>query len=293
MPIDVVRQSPQNRIPTGLIVYDKDFNGPFTKQVVVNHLGKPADEAFLPGGEKTVADVNPEYDPKEPVVNVVRYDHFDEQIEDWKSTPVDKLAEKAERENITVYSYPASRLKAAGSSIPPQAETYREVFCWQFARMTELSATIEHGDQVYEPIKWDNYRQRVNGEVSMSNILKENKYQYSGDRGVCSYCNREVEATFDHVIPVNSGGEDSMDNMVPACQTCNSSKNDKNVLEWCKENGIALDRIVLGKYLKQRWNQVKEEGKLDDPMPNNLRDRLEDVEIVRGVDQRIHLANPR
>lgn len=290
MSIDV-RQFPRNRIPTGLVVYDKDIQ--FTKQVVIKHFDELADEVYLPGGEKTVADVNPEYDSKEPVVGVVRCDHFDEQIDGWRATPVDKLTEKAKKENLTVYTYPAGRLKAAASSIPPQVETYREVFCWQFARMAELSATIEQGDQVYESIKWDNYRSRVRGEVSMSKVLKENKYQYSGGRGVCSYCNQEVETVLDHVIPVNSGGKDSMDNIVPACQTCNSSKNDENVLKWCKENGIALDRIVLGKYLKQRWNQLKEEGRLDTSMPTNLRERIEGVEIVRKVENRAYLDATR
>lgn len=49
--------------------------------------------------------------------------------------------------------------------------------------------------------------------------------------GHCKYCDRPA-TTFDHVIPVSKGGPSTIDNIVPACVFCNSSKKDRNVDEW-------------------------------------------------------------
>jgi len=38
--------------------------------------------------------------------------------------------------------------------------------------------------------------------------------------------------TIDHVIPLFSGGNNSMENIVPACTSCNSSKGKKSLLIW-------------------------------------------------------------
>ena len=41
----------------------------------------------------------------------------------------------------------------------------------------------------------------------------------------CAYCQRRRPLTMDHVTPVSKGGGHVASNIVPACQSCNSSKN--------------------------------------------------------------------
>lgn len=57
----------------------------------------------------------------------------------------------------------------------------------------------------------------------------------------CSYCGMSEEEhlkTFkevlhqDHFIPLKSGGEYTHNNIIPACRSCNSSKNEQNFFEW-------------------------------------------------------------
>lgn len=48
----------------------------------------------------------------------------------------------------------------------------------------------------------------------------------------CIYCGSKDNLTADHVIPIAKGGHDSLDNILPCCFSCNSSKQDKNYLEW-------------------------------------------------------------
>ncbi|WP_338217130.1 HNH endonuclease signature motif containing protein [Lacticaseibacillus salsurivasis] len=53
---------------------------------------------------------------------------------------------------------------------------------------------------------------------------------YFGD--TCAYCGRVVDLTKDHLDPLKNGGKLDRYNVVPACQRCNSSKNDRQWLAW-------------------------------------------------------------
>lgn len=56
--------------------------------------------------------------------------------------------------------------------------------------------------------------------------------------GLCSYCNQWSEKlTRDHIVPVSEGGTDDPDNIVPACQSCNSKKHAKSLLQFAQEIG--------------------------------------------------------
>ena len=59
-------------------------------------------------------------------------------------------------------------------------------------------------------------------------ILKEYKFR-------CAYCGKEFtlfnRETRDHVIPISKGGNNVKENVVPACKSCNSKKNNKILIE--------------------------------------------------------------
>jgi 5-methylcytosine-specific restriction endonuclease McrA len=47
----------------------------------------------------------------------------------------------------------------------------------------------------------------------------------------CAYCLRtDMKLTKDHVLGLASGGEHSIDNIVPACSSCNSRKKERGIL---------------------------------------------------------------
>ena len=50
----------------------------------------------------------------------------------------------------------------------------------------------------------------------------------------CTYCGVDLEdsPTRDHDIPVSRGGTNYIDNIVPACRACNSTKNTKTGEEY-------------------------------------------------------------
>lgn len=52
--------------------------------------------------------------------------------------------------------------------------------------------------------------------------------------GTCCYCGKEKPLTIDHFVPVNNMGELSIDNVLPACISCNCSKGAREFRAWFK-----------------------------------------------------------
>jgi len=48
----------------------------------------------------------------------------------------------------------------------------------------------------------------------------------------CAYCGRIEKLTIEHFIPISQEGELSTNNIIPACKSCNCSKNDRDFLTW-------------------------------------------------------------
>jgi len=48
----------------------------------------------------------------------------------------------------------------------------------------------------------------------------------------CAYCNKKEDLTREHFVPVSKEGEFTINNIIPACGSCNSSKGNKLFHEW-------------------------------------------------------------
>lgn len=65
-----------------------------------------------------------------------------------------------------------------------------------------------------------------------SHSVKEWNRLVARYRGECAYCGAVANLTREHVIPVSRGGSDFIGNILPACTSCNCSKQDKLPMEW-------------------------------------------------------------
>ena len=65
----------------------------------------------------------------------------------------------------------------------------------------------------------------------------------------CAYCGKQVGLTVDHVVPLASGGSNSIENIVPACLSCNCSKGAREMLSWCtKRSFFSPERLSKIRY---------------------------------------------
>ena len=79
----------------------------------------------------------------------------------------------------------------------------------------------------------------------------------------CAYCGKELSLQQEHFIPLSKGGEYTLNNIIPSCQKCNGSKNNKDFFIW---------------YPKQKYFSKKRETKLLKYL--NYSDRYQQLTIV-------------
>jgi predicted phage replisome organizer len=65
----------------------------------------------------------------------------------------------------------------------------------------------------------------------------------------CAYCGKtDCDLEQEHVIPINDGGKFEMGNIIPACRSCNASKQSKSVFDWYVNqpfyNSSRMEKIV-------------------------------------------------
>ena len=130
---------------------------------------------------------------------------------------------------------------------PPYVRTIREEILYEYAKLISRSAyrSLERA------FITDRFKKLRDGEITISGTIREWEREQELPKQ-CVYCGSATELTTDHLIPRNRGGDDSADNVVLACQSCNTSRGDKGIFEWLglKEKDT-LHRLVAGKYLKQ------------------------------------------
>ncbi len=128
---------------------------------------------------------------------------------------------------------------------PAYVNTIREEILYEYAKLTSRSAygMLQRG------FITDRFKKLRDEEITISGTMWEREQELPKK---CVYCGSDLELTTDHLIPSNKGGDDSANNVVLACLSCNASRGDKGVFKLLglKEKD-KLHRLVAGKYLKQ------------------------------------------
>ena len=73
---------------------------------------------------------------------------------------------------------------------------------WKLRHRHQVSFKRDHTDEEWE--------------------LKKKEYGYK-----CAYCELELKLTKDHILPISLGVNDKIENIVPACKSCNSKKGNR------------------------------------------------------------------
>lgn len=114
----------------------------------------------------------------------------------------------------------------------------------------------------YEPINFTNWKRAVvlllkeKAQLLSSRVIRLVEYVkiplhrimfhrpsramiYQRDNHTCQYCGSTKKLTIDHVIPKSRGGEDTWENMVVACSSCNTKKGNIPL----EQTGMKLSKI--------------------------------------------------
>lgn len=146
-------------------------------------------------------------------------------------------------------------------------KTVGEYFHWVYANLAMAHATLNGGHQKYEQmdfiIRARLYKGLNDGTMHIASVYEDEKYKLSNVK--CAYCGKTKSLTLDHLLSRKNGGQDSGDNLVYACKSCNSSKNKKDLLEWYTEKNEFPPVLVLRRYLKLAYSYYAVNGYLDLP----------------------------
>jgi hypothetical protein len=130
---------------------------------------------------------------------------------------------------------------------PPYVKTIREEIFYEYAKLISRSA---YGS-LQRAFITERFKKLRDGKITISGTIREWGREQELPRE-CVFCSSTIDLTTDHLIPRNKGGDDSPDNLVLACKSCNTSRGDKGIFEWLGlEKKDNLHRLVGGKYLKQ------------------------------------------
>ena len=103
-------------------------------------------------------------------------------------------------------------------------------------------------------IKLNNY---VNVPYKKVTLTRQNIFKRDGFK--CQYCERKDQLTLDHVVPKAKGGNSSWENLITACNRCNSQKGDQTP----KDAGMRLItkpfRPTYNSFIKNNSGYVCEE----------------------------------
>jgi hypothetical protein len=142
---------------------------------------------------------------------------------------------------------------------PAYVRTIREEILYEYAKLISRSAygSLQRG------FITERFGKLRDGEITISGTIREWEREQELPK-LCVFCGSTTNLTTDHLIPVNKGGDDSADNLVLSCSSCNSSRADKGVFEWLGlKKKDDLHRLVAGKYLKQLMQLHEQRGTVD------------------------------
>lgn len=114
----------------------------------------------------------------------------------------------------------------------------------------------EKGKQVHrDSVRHHTWARRKTIE-QMDYILTNKDQQFIRERDnyQCQLCESTENISHDHIIPIKLGGLDIVDNVIVSCQKYNSSRQERNIFEWCESKGIEVPPKIIKLLKKQIKN---------------------------------------
>ncbi len=132
-------------------------------------------------------------------------------------------------------------------------KTLGNILFWAYSNLAMAHAAYKDKSEKYTTkhfaIRSRLYKGLNNGDMNIKSFFDDERLKMILPQA-CNYCGSKEHLAADHLIPRKKGGLDIGENLVWACRTCNSSKSDKDLMEWMNKNGTEPSILLYRRYLK-------------------------------------------
>ncbi len=167
---------------------------------------------------------------------------------------------------------------AMGRKAKWEFKTWGEWLHWVYANLNMCNAAFKLGkqrlDQQCFMIRSKAFKAYKDGRWAVHSLYENNNWKMDWGKDYCWYCGRSIDEcgklTAEHIFPRAKGGDDSFDNIAYACRSCNSSKGDKDLVEWMLSQGIAPGFPLVCIYMKLVYKYSMEHNLMGCPLETVL-----------------------
>ena len=153
--------------------------------------------------------------------------------------------------------------------IKRKASTVREQIVFCYGNLARAHSALKRGAKEYarldHMIRAKLQRGLFDGTMQMRSLYDDERIKMTAAQA-CYYCGDADRLCVDHLIPKMRGGPDASDNLIWSCRRCNSSKGDRDMLEWMNANNRFPPILLLRRYVKIVARFCDDHGCLDIPL---------------------------
>lgn len=148
--------------------------------------------------------------------------------------------------------------------MPIRRKTIYQALCYAYASLSAAHTLFQKPLKNGYNFRDDLYKEYEAGCRKKRPLFEEAERNI---KGICPYCGERDGTERDHLLSRKRGGEESLDNQLWVCRTCNSSKNKEDLLTWWRDKKIGLPPIdLMRRYLKVVWGYCESKDLLDVPL---------------------------
>ena len=152
-----------------------------------------------------------------------------------KEIHLERMLSNSDNKRISVHDY-AVALKLVGFTMDEAIDKVERMAIRDKVEKIYVQTEIVLKVYLDDGIKRTKNKRRILSQEHTEEEWEAKKEQYNNR---CFYCGKASKLTKDHVIPISLGGTDDIDNIVPACLSCNSRKQARR-LEYVKQGTLKL-----------------------------------------------------
>jgi hypothetical protein len=134
-----------------------------------------------------------------------------------------------------------------------ELKSVQNLLFWSYANLAMAHTAVDRKQDRYKTfnymIRAKLFKGLSNGTMNIRTLFDDEKIKLQ-EGMKCSYCGSTNNLALDHIFPKKFGGEDSGDNLIYACKSCNSSKGKKDLMKWLNEKNQFPSLMILRRYLK-------------------------------------------